>query len=80
MIGLGPDRTSIWGILDCRKIPRDRRYFGTRPFSFSASLTLSLKPPGITMSPGFWPGLHSPSHLASIVVVASRSAPVGFFR
>ena len=31
------------------------RYFdgGTRPLSFSASLMLSLKPPGITMSPGF---------------------------
>jgi very-short-patch-repair endonuclease len=48
------------------------RYFGSRPFSFSASLTLSLKPPGITMSPGFWPGLQSPSHFASILVVESR--------
>jgi hypothetical protein len=37
-----------------RKRERERsRYFGNRPFSFSASLTLSLKPPGITMSPGF---------------------------
>jgi hypothetical protein len=28
-------------------------YFGTSAFSFSASLMFSLKPPGITMSPGF---------------------------
>ena len=48
-----------------------------RPFSFSASLTLSLKPPGITMSPGFWSGLQSPTHLASIVVVVSSGLPVG---
>jgi len=34
------------------KFPSDR-YFGPMPFSFSASLRLSLKPPGITMSPGF---------------------------
>jgi hypothetical protein len=28
-------------------------YFGSKPFSFSASFMFSLKPPGITMSPGF---------------------------
>jgi hypothetical protein len=28
-------------------------YFGTKPFSFSASLMFSLKPPGMIMSPGF---------------------------
>jgi hypothetical protein len=31
---------------------QNRNYF-TRPFSRSASLMFSLKPPGITMSPGF---------------------------
>ena len=46
-------------------------YFDNKPFSFSASLTLSLKPPGITISPGFWSGLQAPSHFASIVVTVS---------
>src|ERR1700758_295747 len=48
--------------------------FGKRPFSFSASLTFILKPPGITISPGFWSGLQAPSHLDSILVLTSRKA------
>ena len=56
---------------------RLRRYFGSRPFSLSASLMFSLKPPGITTSPGFWSGLQAPSHFASMVVTWSPGAAFG---
>ncbi len=41
------------------------------------SLTFILRPPGITMSPGFWSGLQAPNHFASTVVVESAGTPAG---
>ena len=35
------------------------------------SRTLSFTPPGMIMSPGFWPFLHSPAHFASMVMFIS---------
>ncbi|MGY3692646.1 hypothetical protein ACVIGA_002726 [Bradyrhizobium sp. USDA 3240] len=45
---------------------------GSRPFSFSMSLTFIFMPPGMMMSPGFWSLLQAPSHFASMVIVVSR--------
>ncbi len=52
-----------------------RYFFGTSAFNFSMSAMFILMPPGITMSPGFWPSLQGPSHLASSAMLAFLGTP-----
>src|SRR6185312_9968556 len=64
-------RTALRSI---RAADYDPAYFGSSAFSLSMSRTFILKPPGITISPGFWSGLQAPSHLACSCIVVSRPA------
>src|SRR5262249_23920074 len=55
--------------------PAPRYRDGVLPLRFGNSITFIVRPPGITMSPGFWSGLQGPIHFASILLVVSRAPP-----